>query len=168
MPFAFDSPWYLLLLLFLPVIWLTSFRSLAGLGHWRRMAAIIFRSLVFALLVFALADIQYRKKNDSMTVIYLLDQSMSIPEDRRELMIEFVNQSVDEHLHAEKNDRVGVIVFGRNAEVEVPPVDFDVQLSPSVESLLDPDFTNLSGAMQRATRTFLPNLARFRSRGPCR
>ena len=46
-----------------------------------------------------------------------------------------------------------MIVFGRNAEVEVPPIDFDIQL-PKVESLLDPEFTNLSNAMQRAMAMF--------------
>ncbi|MCO6043742.1 VWA domain-containing protein [Aeoliella sp. ICT_H6.2] len=159
MPFAFDSPWYLLLLLLLPVIWFTSYRSLAGLGHWRRLTAIILRSLVFALLVFALADIQYRKKNDSMTVLYLLDQSMSIPEDRRELMMEFVNESVDEHLRSEKNDRVGVIVFGRDAEVETPPLDYFVDLQ-KLTSLLDPQYTNLESALQRARALFPEETAR--------
>ncbi|WP_425400495.1 VWA domain-containing protein [Aeoliella sp.] len=159
MPFAFDSPWYLLLLLLLPVIWLTSYRSLAGLGHWRRLTAIALRTLVFALLVFALADIQYRKKNDAMTVIYLLDQSMSIPEDRRELMMEFVNESVNEHLRSEKNDRVGVIVFGRDAEVETPPLEYFVDLS-KLTSLLDPQYTNLESALQRARALFPEETAR--------
>jgi hypothetical protein len=86
-------------------------------------------------------------------VIYLLDQSLSIPEARRFAMIDYVNASIREHRKDEKGDRAGVIVFGRNAEVEVPPVDFDIQL-PKVESLLDPEYTNLSNAMQRAMAMF--------------
>lgn len=153
MNIAFDSPWYLLLLLLLPVVWLTSYRSLAGLGYWRRLSAIGLRSLVLMLLVFALADIQYRKQNDTMTVLYLLDQSMSIPEDHRTLMKEFVNASVAEHLREEKQDRVGVIVFGRDAEVETPPLDYFVELG-SLTSLLDPQYTNLESALQRARALF--------------
>ena len=33
---TFDKPWYLLLAALLPVLWLFSFRSLAGLGPYRR------------------------------------------------------------------------------------------------------------------------------------
>ena len=47
-----------------------------------------------------------------------------------------------------------MIVFGKNAEVEVPPVDFSIQLAPKIESLLDREFTNLAGAMQRAMSMF--------------
>ena len=47
-----------------------------------------------------------------------------------------------------------MIVFGKNAEVEVPPVDFSIQLAPQIESLLDPNYTNLAGAMQRAMSLF--------------
>ncbi len=159
MSIAFDSPWYLLLLLLLPVIWVSSFRSLAGLGRRRRLAAITVRSLVLMLLVFALADIQYRKKNASMTVIYVLDQSMSIPADHRLLMKDFVNESVEEHLRSEKEDRVGVVVFGRDAEVETPPLEYFVGLN-SISSLLDPQYTNLEGALQRARALFPEDTAK--------
>lgn len=159
MSFAFDSPWYLLLLLLLPVIWVTSYRSLAGLGRWRRLWAIAFRSLVLLLLVLALADMQYQRKNDSMTVLYLLDQSMSIPEDHRRVMQEYVNESVAEHLREEKEDRVGVIVFGRDAEVETPPLDYFVELN-NLTSLLDPQYTNLESALQRARALFPEDTAK--------
>jgi hypothetical protein len=50
---VFNSPWYLLLLLLLPPMWWFSFRSLSGLGRWRRMMALAFRTLVLLLLVAA-------------------------------------------------------------------------------------------------------------------
>jgi uncharacterized membrane protein/Mg-chelatase subunit ChlD len=115
--------------------------------------ALAFRTLVMLLIVAALAEMQYQRRSDRLTVIYLLDQSLSIPEARRAAMIRYVNASIAEHRKDEKGDRAGVIVFGRNAEVEVPPVDFDIQV-PKVESLLDPEFTNLSNAMQRAMAMF--------------
>src|SRR5262245_4388421 len=151
---VFNSPWYLLLLGLLPVMWWYSFRSLSGLGRWRRMLALVLRTAVLTLLVAALAEMQYQRTSDRLTVIYLLDQSLSIPEARREAMLRYVNASIRSQRKADKEDRAGVIVFGRNAEVEVPPVDFSIQLSPKVESLLDPDYTNLSGAMQRAMAMF--------------
>jgi uncharacterized membrane protein/Mg-chelatase subunit ChlD len=151
---VFNSPWYLLLLGLLPAMWWSSFRSLSGLGPWRRILALVLRTLVLLLIVAALAEMQYQRTSDRITVIYLLDQSLSIPEGRRTAMIRYTNASIREHRKKEKNDRAGVIVFGRNAEVEVPPVDFDVQLTTRIESLLDPEYTNLSTAMQRAMAMF--------------
>lgn len=150
---VFNSPWYLLLLLLLPPMWWFSYRSLSGLGRWRRLMALAFRTVVMLLIVAALAEMQYQRRSDRLTVIYLLDQSLSIPEARRTAMIDYVNASIREHRKDEKGDRAGVIVFGRNAEVEVPPVDFDITVQ-RVESLLDPEFTNLSVAMQRAMAMF--------------
>lgn len=151
---VFNSPWYLVLLAALPAMWWFSYRSLSGLGRWRRLMALAFRTLVFTLIVAALAEMQFQRTSDRLTVIYLLDQSLSIPEARRAAMIRYVNTSVRNQRKDEKEDRAGVIVFGRNAEVEVPPVDFDIQLLPRVESLLDPEFTDLSNAMQRAMAMF--------------
>ena len=151
---VFNSPWYLLLLLLLPAMWWFSFHSLSGLGRWRRLLALGLRTLVMLLIVAALAEMQYQRTSDRLTVIYLLDQSLSIPESRRDAMVRYVNASIRDQRQAEKDDRAGVIVFGRNAEVEVPPVDFSIQLGRKVESLLDRDFTNLSAAMQRAMAMF--------------
>jgi Mg-chelatase subunit ChlD len=157
---VFHSAWYLLLLGLLPLIWWTSFRSLSGLGRWRRWLAIGLRSLVVVLLVCALAEIQYQRTNDRITVMYLVDQSLSIPEQRRTEMIRYVNASIGAQRNDDKQDRAGVIVFAHNAEVEVPPVDFDVQLPPRIESLLDTQHTDLTGAMQRARAVFPPDGAK--------
>ena len=59
---AFDSPWYLLLLVFLPLLWVFSFKSLSGFGPIRRMFALLFRTVVLLLIVLALAETQYERK----------------------------------------------------------------------------------------------------------
>src|SRR3954469_6035644 len=151
---VFNNPWYLLLLAILPVMWWFSFGSLSGLGRWRRLMAIGLRTVVVLLIVAALAEMQFQRTSDKLTVIYLLDQSLSIPEARRNAMVDYVNASIRDQRNAEKGDRAGVIVFGKNAEVEVPPVDFTIQLGHRVESLLDREYTNLSNAMQRAMSMF--------------
>ena len=89
---AFDRPWFLLLLALLPVIWFMSFDSLAGLGRWRRLFALLLRSLVVTLMVLALAQTQVRRTTDRLTVIFLLDQSDSIPAERRDMMLDYVFQ----------------------------------------------------------------------------
>jgi uncharacterized membrane protein/Mg-chelatase subunit ChlD len=148
---SFQSPWYLLILLLLPGLWWFSFQSLAALGLVRRIVSLGLRSLVLLLLVLALAEIQIVRTNDHLTVIYLLDQSLSIPGERRQAMVKYVNAAIKAHRQHE--DRVGVIVFGRDAAIEIPPFDDDV-LIHQVESTLDPEYTDLARAMRLAQATF--------------
>jgi uncharacterized membrane protein/Mg-chelatase subunit ChlD len=148
---AFESPWYLLLLGLLPVVWWFSFRTLAALGPWRRLLSLLLRSLVLLAFILALAEIQLVRPNDRVTVIYLLDQSASIPAERRRAMLDYVNAAILEH--RKRDDRVGVIVFGRDAAIEIPPFDDDVLIT-GVESDLDPNYTDLARAMRLAEASF--------------
>lgn len=155
---TFESPAYLLLLLLVPLVWWYSYRRLAVLGPMRRVVAIVMRSVVLTLIVLALAGAQMVRVSDRLTVIYLLDQSMSIPAERRRAMIDFVNQSI--LAHRQRDDRAGVIVFGRDAAIEIPPFNDNVQMSPRIESLLDPEYTNLAGAMRLAQASFPEDAAK--------
>jgi uncharacterized membrane protein/Mg-chelatase subunit ChlD len=154
---SFQSPWYLLLLAILPALGWLSFRSLAGLGHGRRLLALLLRCLVLGLLILALAETQMVRISQRLTVIYLLDQSLSIPPERREAMLKYVDAEV--HRHRKKDDRVGVIVFGRDAAIEIPPFDYDVQMA-KIETAVDPEYTNLAAAMKLAQATFPEDAAK--------
>ena len=151
---AFDSSGYLLLLLLLPVMWWLSFHSLAGLGKWRRLVVLTLRSLVLAIIVLALADMQYQRRSDQLTVIYVLDQSLSIPTDQRQAMVQYVNESIEAHFDEAHQDRYAVIVFGRSASVEMPLVNVKIPLSSRVETVLDPEYTDIATAIQRAKAMF--------------
>jgi uncharacterized membrane protein/Mg-chelatase subunit ChlD len=149
----FLSPWWLLLLALLPALWWVSFRTLSGLSRTRRWAAILFRTAVMLAVICALAEIQIKRTSDRMTVIYLLDQSMSIPETQRRAMVEYVNQEIREHRKDDRQDRAGVIVFGRDAAIEHPPYDDDIAVSSTIESRIETDYTNLAGAIKLAQAT---------------
>jgi len=151
---AFDSPGYLLLLLLLPLMGWLSFAGLSGLGRWRRLVALSLRTLVFTTIVLALADVQYQRRSDKLAVIYLLDQSLSIPIEQRQEMGKFVNASIEEHRDGTREDRYAVIVFGRDAGVEMPLVDVGISLPPRVETILDPEYSDLATAIQRAKAMF--------------
>ncbi len=153
---SFNEPWYLLLLLSIPLLWWFSYRSLAGLGKHRRWIALALRSAVVATVVFALAEVQLRKTSQKVTVMYLLDQSQSIPLAKRHAMLNYVVTEVAGHRNAERGDRAGVIVFGRDALIEVPPFEFDIPLINVVSNreLFDPDATNLAGALKLAQASF--------------
>ncbi|MBX3425479.1 MAG: VWA domain-containing protein [Pirellulales bacterium] len=157
---AFDSPGYLLLLALIPALWWWGYRSLAGLGRWRRLTALSLRSLVLAAIVLALADVQYQRKNEQLSVVYLLDQSLSIPGELRQQMMEYVKDSIQTNRKAERGDRYAVIVFGRDAEIEIPLVESELALHSRVESLLDPEYTDLGTAIQRAKAIFPHDAAR--------
>ena len=155
---SFVSPGYLGLLALLPVLWWFSFRRLAGLGQVRRAVALTLRSLVFALLVLAVAELQIVRTSDRLTTLFLLDQSLSIPAVKRRAMVEYVNAEVRKHRG--RDDRAGVIVFGRDAAIEIPPLDDELQMAPAIESLLDPEYTNLAAAMKLAQASFPEDAAR--------
>jgi uncharacterized membrane protein len=151
---VFDRPGFLALLALLPAFWVLGYRSLSGLGPWRRWLALGLRSLVWILIVMALADAQYQRRSEGLTVVYLLDQSLSIPAEQRSEMLQYVRKSIDEYRDDSRGDRFAVIVFGRDAEVEIPPVSVNDALPNDVESLLDPEYTDLATAIQRAKAIF--------------
>jgi len=155
---AFASPWYLLLLAVLPVLWWQSYSALALLGWARRLVVLAVRSLVLVLLICALAEIQVVRTSDRLTTIFLLDQSLSIPPQQRRAMVDYVNAEIQKYRRGK--DRVGVIVFGRDAAIEIPPFDDNVRLAPQIESPLDPEQTNLAAAMKLAQASFPEDAAK--------
>ena len=159
---SFDQPWYLLLLLLLPILWQLSYRSLAGLGRARRIAALVLRSLVLTALVLALAEIQLLWVSERVAVVYVLDQSLSIPEAQRDAMLEYVAREVRLHRNKQREDLAGVVVFGRDAAIEVPPFDDDIQNVGRIESLfqIPRDATNLDAALKLAQASFPEHAAR--------
>jgi uncharacterized membrane protein len=153
---TWGQPWFCALLLLVPLLWWFSFQSLAGLGKWRRILALALRTLVYAGIVMALAEVQIRRTSEKLTVIYLLDQSESIPPDKRTLMLDYVVREVATHRNASRGDRAGVIVFGREALIEIPPFADDLPSVGQIESQreLHTDATNLAAALKLGQASF--------------
>ncbi len=148
---GFDHPGYLWLLLGLPLLWWVGYRSLAALGSFRRFLALLFRSLVWLTIVLALAGVQLVWVSDRVTVMYLLDQSESIPQAKRQVMLDYVIRSVRRHRDRAREDRAGIVVFGRDASIEIPPFDDDIPELRRLESLRGrADATNLETALNLA------------------
>ncbi|HZZ72546.1 MAG TPA: VWA domain-containing protein [Pirellulales bacterium] len=158
LPITFEKPLWLLLLLALPPLWWWSVGKLAALGPLRKYLALLLRSAIVLMVVAALAELRLVQENDRLTVIYLLDQSASIPAAQRHLMLDFVQEDVKQHRRVSSQDRAGVIVFGSDARIEIPPLDADVSLS-QVEVSLDADHTNIADAIKLAKSLFSPNSA---------
>ncbi len=153
-------PYLLLGLIIIPVIWLFSYRSLAGLGRVRRFLALTIRTLIVLLFLFALAEIRWKESSDRVTVIYVLDQSESIPQPKRQLMMTYVREEVKAHRQATREDGAGAVVFGRNAVVESPVFDDDIVLNANPESYIGQrDATNLEDALKLAQSLFTEDTA---------
>ncbi len=157
---AFERPVFLLLLLVLPVMWYWSYSSLAGLGSARRFFALLLRTVVFSLLVLALAKAEWQKKTDKVCVIYVLDQSESIPADKRELMMDYAYQSVEQHRR--EQDLAGAVIFGGNAKIESAPYDGPLPFLDRPETAfgLNSQATSLEAALKLAKASFPENVAR--------
>ncbi len=147
-----------LALVLVPLVWWVGYRSLAALGRGRRAVVLLLRTAVVLLLILALAEMRAVRTSDRLTVFYLLDLSQSIPAETRAQMVEYVNQAVERHRRP--RDRAGVIVFGREATIELPPFDESIPLAMAPGSPVDPEYTNLAAALRLAQATFPEDAAR--------
>src|SRR5690606_36017995 len=79
-----------------------------------------------------------------------------IPQHKRQLMLDYVVQEVAKHRNAEREDRAGVVIFGREALVEFPPFADDLPATGEIESARDlqTDGTNLAAALKLAQASF--------------
>ena len=117
----------------------------------RRLLVCALRSLIVAL-VLAVAEMEIVRSTDRVAVVYLLDQSSSVPPEDRAAMIQYVDTAIAEH--RTPRDMAGVIVFGHEAGIEVPPSDEQIRIAQGVESRLDPTFTDIGAAIKLAEATF--------------
>jgi hypothetical protein len=121
------------------------------------------------LVIAALAGVQWIWTSDRQTVIYLLDQSDSIPLAKRQLMLRYAVESVKKFRRTSnnRNDRAGLIIFGREASIEIPPLDENLPPLNQPESYLGKtDATNIEGALKLAAASFLEDSSVQRRRPP--
>lgn len=156
-----QEPGWLAILVLIPALFWMSYRNLANLGEVRRWIVLTLRALLVVFLAFALAEVFARKPNENVTVIFVWDRSLSIPpeihqgRDRREERIfNFINKSVSERSSKHANDRVGVIVFGKEPRLELPPHAVPRLGFKKVLSQLDSSYTDIASAMKLALASF--------------
>ncbi len=151
----FETPGYLALLALLPLLVVFSFRSLAGLGPGRRIAAIALRSIVLLCMIFALAGMHRVRERDQLSVIFLVDRSNSIPREYQQRAFEFIQRAAADR---RPDDRIGVIAFdGRSAVEQLPMGTLEID---RVTEPVAPDQTDLGAALRLAMALFPPDTAR--------
>ena len=152
------NPWWLILipLILPPLVWVSA-RSLAGLGPIRRALAILFRAAVITLIVLALAEVQSVRRTDRLTTMFLVDASNSMPRELQKASLDYVTEASKKR---RRDDLSGVVVFGKEPRVEVPPAPSELNVSGGIENTIDPENTDLGAAVKLALATFPEDTAR--------
>jgi uncharacterized membrane protein len=154
---SFGNPWFLVLIpLVVPPLVLMSYRSLAGLGSIRRALAILLRSAVIILIVLGLAELRSVWRSDRLATIFLLDLSNSVPHDQQKAALDYVTEASKKRW---KDDLAGLVVFGKEPRVEVPPVPSEL---PGMwpESIIDHENTDVGAAVKLGLASFPDDTAR--------
>jgi len=150
MPFHLTHPIFLLLLV--PTLaWVVglAWKSDVQLSPWRRWTSGALRVVVLALVVLALAGLQWLRPIEGMNVFFLLDRSDSIPEEQQKRALEVVTEL---SAKKEREDKGGVVVFGTEAAIEFTP-NPAVALE-KVLAVVDTERTDLGAAIRLGTAGF--------------
>ena len=145
-----DKPLFLLLWASVPIMWIMVYRSTMK-NRSRRNVWIVggIRILIILLLGFVLADPKIMIHSDQVNLFFCLDASASIIGDERTKAEAFIGRSVR---HMDKQDRAGLIVFGKQPSMEVP-LGENFRLE-AVRSDVNENLTNISDALQTAIGQF--------------
>ena len=161
------SPWWLLLLAVIPVLVLFGYRRL-NRQEFRPWLALSLRVLGVAFLALAEAEPYFAQATKGMTVLFVVDRSLSIPEEpaddpanpgakidlRTERLRKFINDAVEMRGAGHDHDKAGLIVFGRRPRLELPPSDaprFNLTELPAAE---DGNYTDIAAALKLALASF--------------
>ena len=90
----------------------------SGLGPGRALAALLTRLLLVGAFVMLLAEPRAVRRSDALAVVYALDVSDSMGEKVSDQALGWIMESVG---HKPAKDEAGLVVFGRDAGVELPP-----------------------------------------------
>jgi uncharacterized membrane protein len=167
----FANPWALVLLVSLVPVVLWARRSIAGIGRLRGGLAVALRTAILLLLTLALAQARWAFTQDDLSVVYVLDQSLSIPQVDQKEALDWVMRTQKQKRGA---DTVGLVLFGRNAALECRPSTAPLlepreaatqpaagapraAETPSLQSVISPQRTNIAGAMRLGLAAFPPS-----------
>ncbi|MCP4350397.1 MAG: VWA domain-containing protein [Desulfobacterales bacterium] len=151
-PLTFINPIFFGIWLLIPLIWV-SLRS--GLNRTSLIAGIL-RSLLVLILGLILSDPRLVTHSDRVNLFFCIDVSESIEEKRTNPAIAFMQKAA---AGMKADDQAGLLIFGREPSVET---DLKKNFEPNViQSTVNRNFTNISGALQTAIGR-LPNQGKNR------
>jgi uncharacterized membrane protein len=139
---TFEHP--LALVLLVPVLGLSVLiwrNGYVNLSRWRARVALGVRLAILVALVFGLAGMDLTLPQSRQATIMLADLSASDAQ-ARGAMQRFINQAAQER---PSDGRLGIVTFGRHAQVEQPPSPLNV--FDGFQTRVDPNYSNLSDGL---------------------
>ena len=159
-------PILLLLLLLLPILYYGFRRSLVDLSRTQRIISLCVRTIIVLLLILSVADLQYLKTDDKLTVMFLTDISDSISDDGVKKATDFVNAAIKTN---DGKQQTGIIAYTEKAEILVSPEGNEKTTSEGDLDLIEikkywleqdedaGDTTNIEKAIETAWSVFPAN-----------
>jgi len=117
----------------------------SGLGGFRSTVALWVRLTILALFILALAEPRVISRNNGLALIYALDVSDSMGEKVSDQSLGYILKTAGEK---PEKDEAGLVVFGRDAAVELPPrVSFPFEV---INARVAKDGTDIAKALSLA------------------
>jgi len=146
----FTKPLWLLILIPLGYfMYRMAAHSLADLSSFRSKLALVLRSLIIVMLVFALAGARMVRDVSQRCVVFVVDVSDSIPREKRQAALSYLNSALKQ---LKPQNLVGVIAFGADASVELSPSN--VSKVDKIYSVPETGNTDISQALGLALALF--------------
>lgn len=114
----FAEPMAFVLMVFAPWVWWMQVAGYSGLSRARGTFSFLIRMSMLGIFVILMAEPRAVRTSDVLSVVYAVDISDSIGDTSTEKALEFVANTARDKPPA---DEAGLVVFGRNAAVELPP-----------------------------------------------
>ena len=99
-------------------VWWLQMAGYSGLGKTRSTVALLVRLSVLGLFILALAEPRVVRRNDGLALIYALDVSDSMGGKVSDQSLNYILKTAGAK---PEKDEAGLVVFGRDAAVELPP-----------------------------------------------
>lgn len=149
----------------LEIFSLLSQKRLPTLNPGRRWVAIGLRCFLLVLLALAVSDPRFRQGNDTVTVLFVVDRSLSVPDfepdardagknERWRRVQKFIKGAVEQRGDAHKRDQYGLILFGRYPRLELPPSNVQKYRYTETPGALDRNYTDIGAALKLALASF--------------
>lgn len=151
MTLSFTTPLVLALLLLLVPLARWWNRTALSLTAGRKRASLVLRLLTLICLIFALAGAQVVRLTRDLSVIYLLDRSLSTGADSLTWQRDFLEQSLKAR---GDNDAFGILLFGQDARVELGVGQHEVTTLGKFSSVVNRESSNLTSALRFAATAF--------------
>ena len=139
------NPWVFAVVVLLPAFYWAMRESLDSLVPQRRWIALVLRSLLFLLLVTALADPRLQMTSDKRALVVLVDHSRSVEDEALKAARGFFEDNAD---LLDEYDSVQWLAFAGNAQ---PTEGIMEDLSAAKREALEPESTDLGNALNYAS-----------------